>query len=52
MWRHDGGRLSDHRHGERRVDRRRLARFEIGKTLNIGVEPLSDFFNGGFHERL
>ena len=38
-------RLGDQRHRQRRIDRGRLAGFEVGEPLNIGVETLPDLIN-------
>ena len=44
-------RLGDQRHRQRRIDRGRLAGFEVGEPLHVGVEPLPDFIDRRFHHR-
>ena len=45
-------RLGDQRHRQRRIDRGRLAGFEVGEPLHVGVEPLPDFIHRRFHRPL
>ena len=45
-------RLGDQRHRQRRIDRGRLAGFEVGEPLHVGVEPLPDFIDRRFHHFL
>ena len=42
-------RLGDQRHRQRRIDRGRLAGFQVGEPLHVGVEPLPDFIDCRFH---
>ena len=42
-------RLGDQGHRQRRIDRGRLAGFEVGEPLHVGVEPLPDFIDRRFH---
>ncbi len=37
--------LGDQRHRQRRIDRGRLAGFEVGEPFHVGVEPLPDFID-------
>jgi hypothetical protein len=36
----------------RRIDGGRLAGFEVGEPLHVGVEPLPDFLHRRFHRLL
>ena len=42
-------RLSDQCHRQRRIDSGRLAGFEVGEPLYVGVESLPDFIDRRFH---
>ena len=45
-----GSKDTDQLHSQRRIRCGRLARFEVGEPLHVGVEPLPNFIHCRFHQ--